>query len=98
MKITCQSCQAKYTIADEKVAGKTVKIKCRKCGATIVVHGDTDAASAPPGSQPPESLQHPLDDDAPTQAYSGNEFPGPGAPTPSGQGTPGGADNEWAVN
>jgi len=27
MKISCQSCQAKYTIADEKVAGKTVKIK-----------------------------------------------------------------------
>src|SRR5947209_1653857 len=37
MKITCQSCQSKYTVSDEKVQGKTVKIKCRKCGATIVV-------------------------------------------------------------
>lgn len=39
MKIACQSCGAKYTIADEKVSGKTVKIKCKKCGATVVVDG-----------------------------------------------------------
>jgi predicted Zn finger-like uncharacterized protein len=38
MKITCQSCQSKYTVSDEKVQGKTVKIKCRKCGATILVN------------------------------------------------------------
>ncbi|WP_437593244.1 zinc-ribbon domain-containing protein [Sorangium sp. So ce1000] len=38
MKITCQSCQSKYTVSDEKVQGRTVKIKCRKCGATILVN------------------------------------------------------------
>jgi len=47
MKITCHSCAAKYTVSDEKVQGKTVKMKCRKCGATIVVGsasgGDADA-------------------------------------------------------
>lgn len=37
MKITCDSCQSKYTVSDEKVQGKTVKIKCKKCGATILV-------------------------------------------------------------
>jgi predicted Zn finger-like uncharacterized protein len=48
MKITCQSCQAKYTIADEKVLGKIVKIRCKKCSATIVVNGnDPSAAPAP---------------------------------------------------
>jgi predicted Zn finger-like uncharacterized protein len=40
MKISCQSCPAKYTIADEKVVGKIVKIRCKKCGATIVVNGN----------------------------------------------------------
>src|SRR5450755_1821389 len=45
MKITCQSCQSKYNVADEKVQGKIVKIRCRKCGATIVVNG-TGGASA----------------------------------------------------
>src|SRR4051794_40564441 len=41
MKISCQSCAAKYTIADDKVRGKTVKIKCKKCGTAIVVGPDT---------------------------------------------------------
>ena len=45
MKITCQSCQAKYTIADEKVLGKIVKIRCKKCSSTIVVNG-SDASGA----------------------------------------------------
>jgi len=44
MKVTCQSCQAKYTIADEKVRGKIAKIRCKKCGTTIIVNG-TDTAS-----------------------------------------------------
>jgi predicted Zn finger-like uncharacterized protein len=51
MKITCQACQAKYTIADEKVVGKIVKIRCKKCGATIVVNGNEAAALG--GTQPP---------------------------------------------
>jgi predicted Zn finger-like uncharacterized protein len=37
MKISCGSCGAKYTVSDEKVTGKTVKVKCRKCSAVIVV-------------------------------------------------------------
>ena len=50
MKITCQACAAKYTIADEKVLGKIVKIRCKKCGATIVVNGNDPSASAGPAS------------------------------------------------
>lgn len=46
MKISCQSCQAKYTIADEKVLGKIVKIRCKKCGATIVINGNETGAQA----------------------------------------------------
>jgi predicted Zn finger-like uncharacterized protein len=45
MKITCQSCQSKYNVADDKVTGKIVKIRCRKCGATIVVNGTGGAAT-----------------------------------------------------
>ncbi len=50
MKISCQSCQAKYTIADEKVLGKIVKIRCKKCGATIVINGNESGAQTA-GSQ-----------------------------------------------
>lgn len=46
MKVSCQSCSAKYTIADEKVAGRIVKIRCKKCGATIVVNGNEMKADA----------------------------------------------------
>jgi predicted Zn finger-like uncharacterized protein len=50
MKITCQSCQSKYNVADEKVQGKIVKIRCRKCGATIVVNGTGGAAAGTNGT------------------------------------------------
>lgn len=46
MKIVCESCGAKYSIADEKVAGKVFKIRCKKCSAVIVVKGDQPEASA----------------------------------------------------
>ena len=51
MKVTCQSCQAKYTIADEKVRGKVAKIRCKKCGTTIIVNG-TEGAAAGPSEHP----------------------------------------------
>lgn len=47
MKITCQSCGAKYAIADEKVRGRTVKIRCRKCNTPIVVQGGDSPAPEP---------------------------------------------------
>ncbi|MFO0676645.1 MAG: zinc-ribbon domain-containing protein [Polyangiaceae bacterium] len=49
MKISCQSCAAKYTIADEKVVGKVVKIRCKKCGSTIVVNGNEGAQASDGG-------------------------------------------------
>jgi predicted Zn finger-like uncharacterized protein len=59
MKITCQACAAKYTIADEKVLGKIVKIKCKKCGATIVVNGSDPSASAGSGTaEPPRAYDY----------------------------------------
>ena len=51
MKVTCQSCTAKYTIADEKVLGKAVKIRCKKCGATILLDG-TDPSALSSSSSP----------------------------------------------
>lgn len=54
MKITCQACQAKYTIADEKIQGKIAKIRCRKCGATVLVDASSGgAAKAEGGGAPP---------------------------------------------
>jgi predicted Zn finger-like uncharacterized protein len=84
MKITCDSCGAKYTIADDKVRGRKVKIRCKGCGTAIVVDGQQDKASASTS-------------DAPPSAEGGEsgvplEMGAASAPPPSG------ADGAWSVN
>jgi predicted Zn finger-like uncharacterized protein len=46
MKIVCESCGAKYSIADDRVVGKMFKIRCKKCSEVIVVRGDQQQAGA----------------------------------------------------
>ena len=55
MKVVCAGCQAKYQIPDERVAGRKLKIRCRKCGEAIIVRGDQAAqpALAQMGYPPP---------------------------------------------
>ncbi len=58
MRFLCEQCKAKYQIADEKVAGKTVRMKCRKCGHLIEVKAEVTetsvASKAPAQAEPPE--------------------------------------------
>ncbi len=57
MKIECDKCSAKYSIADEKVRGKTFKIRCKKCSNVIIVR---DKAAAPVEAAPqPEAAADP---------------------------------------
>jgi predicted Zn finger-like uncharacterized protein len=70
MKIVCESCQAKYSIADEKVAGKVFKIRCKRCSEVIIVRGDQQAvqqeaqpeaeaaAAAPPAEAASDAIWH----------------------------------------
>src|SRR5262245_31428027 len=46
MKIVCDACSAKYSIADDKVKGKVFKIRCKKCSNIIVVRGSGPGAAA----------------------------------------------------
>lgn len=46
MKIECDKCAAKYSIADEKVRGKTFKIRCKKCSNVIIVRDKAAGAGA----------------------------------------------------
>jgi predicted Zn finger-like uncharacterized protein len=62
VKFLCEQCKAKYQIADEKAVGKTVRMKCRKCGHLIEVRAAVTetsvsapferAALAPPPAPP----------------------------------------------
>ncbi|HJL14915.1 MAG TPA: GYF domain-containing protein [Sandaracinaceae bacterium LLY-WYZ-13_1] len=40
MKFLCPNCKAKYQISDEKIAGRTLKMDCRRCNHPIVIRGD----------------------------------------------------------
>ncbi len=39
MNFSCDNCQRRYSIADEKVRGKTVKVRCKNCQNLISVQG-----------------------------------------------------------
>ena len=39
MNFSCDNCQRRYSIADEKVRGKTVKVRCKNCQNVISVQG-----------------------------------------------------------
>ena len=39
MKVSCPSCDAKYTIADDKVVGKKIRVRCKTCSTQILVDG-----------------------------------------------------------
>ena len=61
MQFSCGQCSTRYAVPDEKVRGKRIRTKCRKCGAEIVVDGASLGGDAPPsGAAPavPAALAH----------------------------------------
>src|SRR6187549_2605300 len=58
MKIACEACAAKYTIGDDKVRGRRVKVRCKGCGTPIVVEGNQNSDSAVPDE--PGAARQPL--------------------------------------
>lgn len=53
MKFLCDNCKTKYRIADEKAAGKTIRMKCQKCGHQIEVRAEITETSAATSTMPP---------------------------------------------
>lgn len=68
MKVSCPACDSKYTIADEKVAGRKVKVRCKSCGGQILING-----TVPPPPPDPSQANESTDDDA-TRIYKGGEI------------------------
>lgn len=68
MRVQCEQCAAAYSVADEKVAGRKLKQKCRKCGAQMLIdgtalsHDDTPmavpAAARAPADQGDQAVWH----------------------------------------
>ena len=47
MKFNCDRCKTRYSISDERVRGKVLKIRCKNCSAVITVREGMVAATAP---------------------------------------------------
>jgi predicted Zn finger-like uncharacterized protein len=46
MKVACQQCGTAYSVADEKVAGRRVKLRCKHCSEPMIIDGTTLQGSA----------------------------------------------------
>jgi predicted Zn finger-like uncharacterized protein len=107
MKFVCDKCRTKYTIADEKVRRKVLKIRCKNCSNVIVLResdsrqrdGALDGhpmgvgvAPVPGPSRPGALPDLGLDDhDEPTRLSTAPEFDPDLGASPD----PGDADAEW---
>jgi predicted Zn finger-like uncharacterized protein len=72
MKVSCPACDSKYTIADEKVAGRKVKVRCKSCGGQILING-----TIPPPA--PDAAGKDTGADKDTEVESGNSNAPPAA-------------------
>jgi predicted Zn finger-like uncharacterized protein len=73
MKFKCEKCGTRYTIADEKVQNRVLKIRCKVCENVITVR-DPDGAGL---EAPPSAIRRPTGSRAPAIAAAplGDDFP-----------------------
>ena len=45
MLFLCARCKTRYKVADEKVQGRVLKIRCRQCSALIVLRGNQQSSA-----------------------------------------------------
>jgi predicted Zn finger-like uncharacterized protein len=88
MKFVCEHCNAKYTIADEKVRNKVLKIRCKTCNNIIEVRDSlTPAAPVPePAKKGPVSPAKEAPRSVLEDRFASSFKTGAGA---KGKGTPG---------
>lgn len=87
MRFLCPKCKAKYQIADEKLEGRSVRMKCRKCGHVIEVpspskkpgSGSVRPGAPEAGAAKPAAAKPP----APKPAAPKPPAPKPAAPKPA---------------
>lgn len=82
MKFLCDRCKTRYSIGDDRVRGKILKIRCKNCANVITVREgmtDADAGAADPASPArkakPTTHAPPVSGAQPSAAPSGNGAP-----------------------
>jgi predicted Zn finger-like uncharacterized protein len=86
VKFLCPQCKAKYQISDDKVAGKSVRMKCRKCAFLIELRASVAEAVA---ADEQTLAMGPAEASAfRANALRGSVPPGPGTPVRTGSPAP----------
>jgi predicted Zn finger-like uncharacterized protein len=101
VKISCPTCAAKYSVADEKIQSRLAKIRCRKCSSTIVIDGMTTPANVYIGDAASAgNVSGPHDLGAAEPAPGSGRFGGVGFSDPASGGAEpvGPAADEYAVD
>jgi predicted Zn finger-like uncharacterized protein len=94
VKISCPTCAAKYSVADEKIQSRLAKIRCRKCSSTIVIDGMSTPASVYIGDS-----SSPVAGGAPQEAAEGSGArPSVASPAAAASEPVGPAADEYAVD
>jgi predicted Zn finger-like uncharacterized protein len=82
MKFVCDRCHTRYSISDEKVRGKVLKIRCKTCSNIIVVREQTSVeaknAAAAPRPAPRTEQEVPA-----AKVAAGGAAPRPPRPAPA---------------
>ena len=86
MKFHCDRCKTRYSIADDRVRGKILKIRCKNCSAVITVReGMADA----PAAQPKPATPRPATPrPAPEKPRPASEKPRPASEKPRPESRP----------
>ncbi|MGZ3441206.1 MAG: zinc-ribbon domain-containing protein, partial [Polyangia bacterium] len=81
MKFVCDKCNTRYSIADERVHGRVLKIRCKACNNVITVREDHPLPAPPPvASSLEDALSNFQRDDEQTRVSSMPPAAGEGAP------------------
>ena len=62
MKFVCDKCSTRYSIADERVRGRVLKIRCKSCDHVITVREDASPSVPVSLKHSPHSMQEALDE------------------------------------
>ena len=57
MKFLCDKCKTRYSIGDDRVRGKILKIRCKNCANVITVREGMDIDAAEPRRNPTMAIQ-----------------------------------------
>ena len=58
MKFQCDRCKTRYSIGEEKIRGKVLKIRCKNCSAVITVREGQSSTGAE-GKEPAAAAKEP---------------------------------------